>query len=360
MKNPSRKKAAGAQATSKTAPQRRMPDAPAAAVASVPPPPAARLCSAIDRPEALLCQTAQARSGHFSFHSGDAPDALLTAAPSPPDVIEALRILLDVLFPGKFSSLPVSPDTLRIFLLRRLSKAYAILLPQVRLALPYRWTAQSACTEHRPRPLVFDPDAAATDILQRFLGRLADIAGLVTTDVQAAYEGDPAALSYAEVVLAYPGLLAIAAHRLAHELYRLAVPIIPRIMSEWIHTRTGVDIHPGARIGPAFFIDHATGVVIGETAEIGAHVKLYQGVTLGALSFELDPDGNPVKHVKRHPTLGDNVVVYANATILGGEVVIGKDSVVGSNVFLTTSVPPRTVVSNKHPTLAHRSRKPGA
>ncbi len=325
------------------------PDTPAA-------PPQPRLCSAVDRPESVLCDTAQLLASQFSVTGDDAPNALLTAAPSSPDVIEALRILLDILFPGKFSSLPVSADTLRIFLLRRLSKAYAILLPQIRLALPYRWSAQSARTENLPRPAVFDPDSAATDILQRFFARLPAISALVATDITAAYQGDPAALSYAEVILAYPGLLAIAAHRLAHELYTLAVPILPRIMSEWIHTRTGVDIHPGAKIGPAFFIDHATGVVIGETAEIGQNVKIYQGVTLGARSFELDSDGNPVKHVKRHPTIRDHVIIYANATILGGEVVIGAHSVIGSNVYLTTSVPARTVVANNHPTLTHCKR----
>ena len=317
-------------------------------------------CTAANRPEAILCRTAAALAAAFSPAPNDAPDALLTNAPSPPDVTEALRILLDALFPGKVSSLPVTPETLRVFLLRRLSEAYALLLPQVRLALPFRWTAQSARTEHlAPPPGAFDSDAVARDILQRFMARIPAIRELVATDVTAAYEGDPAALSYAEVVLAYPGLLAIAAHRIAHELYALNVPILPRIMSEWIHTQTGTDIHPGAVIGPAFFIDHATGVVIGETAELGAHVKLYQGVTLGARSFELDAEGNPVKHVKRHPTLRNHVIVYANATILGGEVVVGAHSIIGSNVFLTTSVPPRTIVSNNLPTLAHRPRKPG-
>lgn len=317
-------------------------------------------CSAAACPEVLLCHTAHALAGHFSPSPADAPNALLTAAPSPPDVVEALRILLDALFPGKISALPVTSDTLGTFLLRRLADAYARLLPQVRLALPYRWTAQSARTENLPGPTSgFDAEAAAADILQKFFSRLPDIRALVATDVRAAYEGDPAALSFAEVILAYPGLLAIAAHRLAHELYALQVPILPRIMSEWIHTQTGTDIHPGAQIGPAFFIDHATGVVIGETAEIGAHVKLYQGVTLGARSFELAPDGTPVKHVKRHPTIRDHVVVYANATILGGEVVVGARSVIGSNVYLTTSVPADTVVANNHPTLTHRQRKQG-
>ena len=178
--------------------------------------------------------------------------------------------------------------------------------------------------------------------------------------MQAAYDGDPAALTYAEVLLAYPGFLAIAAHRIAHLLYDLRVPVIPRLMSEWVHTQTGADIHPGATIGPSFFIDHATGVVIGETAEIGAHVKIYQGVTLGAKSFELDPaSGLPVKHIKRHPTIRDRVILYANATVLGGDVVVGEDSVIGSNVFLTDSVPPRTLVAAAHPDLVKRPLQPG-
>ena len=204
-----------------------------------------------------------------------------------------------------------------------------------------------------------DPLPEARRLLSSFLSSLPSLRKLLTLDVQAAYDGDPAALTYAEVLLAYPGLLAIAAHRIAHVLYTLRVPIIPRLMSEWVHTQTGADIHPGASIGPSFFIDHATGVVIGETAQIGDSVKIYQGVTLGAKSFELDPSGLPVKHLKRHPTVRDHVILYANATILGGDVVIGHHSVIGSNVFLTDSVPPRTLVAAAHPDLVKRPLQPG-
>ena len=182
------------------------------------------------------------------------------------------------------------------------------------------------------------------------MASLADVKRLVATDVQAAYEGDPAATSPMEVVMAYPGLYAVTVHRLAHELYRLGVPIIPRIMSELAHSRTGIDIHPGATIGERFFIDHGTGVVIGETTVIGRNVKLYQGVTLGAKSFDKDPvTGALVKGVKRHPNVEDNVVIYAGATILGGDTVIGHDSEIGGSVWLIESVPPNSRVYNKPP-----------
>ncbi len=161
----------------------------------------------------------------------------------------------------------------------------------------------------------------------------------------AAYDGDPAATGCEEVILAYPGFRAIFTYRIAHELHLLGVPLIPRIMTEFAHQETGVDIHPGARIGRSFFIDHGTGVVIGETTRIGDHVKLYQGVTLGALSFPKDERGRLIRGTKRHPTVEDGVVVYAGATILGGETVIGSGSVIGGSVWLTTSVPPGTRVT---------------
>jgi serine O-acetyltransferase len=165
----------------------------------------------------------------------------------------------------------------------------------------------------------------------------------------AAYEGDPAARSIMEVVMSYPGLQAIMVQRIAHILYQEQVPLIPRIMTEHAHSQTGIDIHPGAQIGPGFFIDHGTGVVIGETSTIGKHVKLYQGVTLGALSFPKDKDGNPIKGIKRHPNVEDNVTIYAGATILGGETTIGTGSEIGGNVWLTHSVPPHSKVYNQQP-----------
>lgn len=191
-----------------------------------------------------------------------------------------------------------------------------------------------------------------------FLQRIPDLRRLLATDVQAAYDGDPACKSLDEVIFCYPGLEAVTIYRLAHELHRLGVPFIPRMMTEWAHKQTGIDIHPGATIGHHFFIDHGTGVVVGETCEIGNHVKLYQGVTLGALSFPTDPSGNIIRNMKRHPTIEDRVVVYASATILGGKTTIGHDSVIGSSVWLTRSVEPFTTVTLEAPKLRIRGGVP--
>jgi serine O-acetyltransferase len=189
------------------------------------------------------------------------------------------------------------------------------------------------------------------------LGKLPDLRRAIRTDVEAAYQGDPAALSYEEIILAYPCVLAISLQRFAHVLYTLGVPLLPRMITEFAHERTGIDIHPGARIGTHFFIDHGTGVVIGETATIGSHVKLYQGVTLGAKSFETDTKGNPVKGVKRHPDIADNVTIYAHATILGGDTRIGANSVVGGNVWLLDSVPANSIAYFKSDDLVIRPRQ---
>jgi serine O-acetyltransferase len=188
-----------------------------------------------------------------------------------------------------------------------------------------------------------------------FLERIPELRHLLSLDVQAAFDGDPAVSNLDEIIFCYPGLEAITVYRLAHELYELEVPLIPRMMTEWAHSKTGIDIHPGARIGQYFFIDHGTGVVIGQTCEIGDHVKLYQGVTLGALSFPTDSDGNLVRGTKRHPTIEDGVVIYANATVLGGMTIIGHDSVIGSSVWLTRSVDPRTTVVLEKPKLRMRA-----
>lgn len=193
------------------------------------------------------------------------------------------------------------------------------------------------------------PDRDAKEIVDDFVAALPEVRRLVETDVQAAYDGDPAATSRMEVVMAYPGLYAVTIHRLAHVLYKLKVPIIPRVMSELAHSKTGIDIHPGATIGERFFIDHGTGVVIGETTIIGRNVRLYQGVTLGGLSFDKDSNGALVKGLKRHPNIEDNVVIYANATILGGDTTIGHDSEIGGNVWIKESVPPYSRVYNKPP-----------
>ena len=193
------------------------------------------------------------------------------------------------------------------------------------------------------------PGRDAKEIVDDFVAALPEVRRLVETDVQAAYDGDPAATSRMEVVMAYPGLYAVTIHRLAHVLYKLKVPIIPRVMSELAHSKTGIDIHPGATIGEMFFIDHGTGVVIGETTVIGRNVRLYQGVTLGGLSFDKDANGALVKGLKRHPNIEDNVVIYANATILGGNTTIGHDSEIGGNVWIKESVPPNSRVYNKPP-----------
>jgi len=187
-----------------------------------------------------------------------------------------------------------------------------------------------------------------------FLQRLPTVRKLLALDVQAAYDGDPACKSLDEVIFCYPGLEAVTVYRLAHELHKLGVPLIPRMMTEWAHSKTGIDIHPGAEIGQYFFIDHGTGVVIGETSVIGDWVKLYQGVTLGALSFPTDADGNLLRGFKRHPTIEDRVVIYANATVLGGNTVIGHDAVIGSSVWVTQSIEPNTTVTLKKPELRMR------
>lgn len=186
----------------------------------------------------------------------------------------------------------------------------------------------------------------ADDIVVEFISALPQIADCLETDIRAAYEGDPAAVSEEEIMLAYPAFEAISIYRLAHCLHSLKVPMLPRMMTEYAHTITGIDIHPGASIGRYFFIDHGTGVVIGETCTIGEHVKLYQGVTLGAKSFELDDNGNPIKGIKRHPDIGNNVIIYSGATILGGDTVIGDGCVVGGNVWLTHSLEPGSIVYN--------------
>ncbi len=303
----------------------------------------------------ILCETVDALSPLYSDTLEDRPDSLLGDGPEAPVVVEALRVLIDALLPGRQFQTHIRKDELGLFLTRRLSGAWRTLRPCIEKALPYRWMGEAALREQRPDAKE-DLHRVSTDLLERFLKRLPATRSMLIEDIKAAYDGDPAALTYAEVQLAYPGLMAIASHRIAHELYALDIPIIPRMMSEWTHSVTGVDIHPGARIGHGFFIDHATGVVIGETTEIGNRVKIYQGVTLGARSFPLDEHGHPIKHIKRHPTVEDEVVIYANATILGGDTVIGRGSTIGGNVFLMTSVPPHSFVANNHPELRIKSQ----
>ena len=183
-----------------------------------------------------------------------------------------------------------------------------------------------------------------SNILAKLISKLPDIRKILFTDIVAAYRGDPAAKSYDEIILSYPAFIAISAYRIAHELYAMNVPLIPRIITEYAHRLTGIDIHPGATIGGYFFIDHGTGVVIGETSTIGERVKIYQNVTIGAKSFDVEPDGTLVKGIKRHPDIGNDVVIYAGATILGGDTVIGDNCIIGGNVWLTNSVKAGSIV----------------
>ncbi|REJ65938.1 MAG: serine acetyltransferase [Planctomycetota bacterium] len=225
------------------------------------------------------------------------------------------------------------------------------LTKQIARALRHEAGDTSSCEEQA------DYEALAQAKAIAFLNKLPDVRRALALDVQAAFDGDPAVQNVDEVIFCYPGLEAVTIYRLAHELYQLEIPFIPRMLTEWAHSRTGIDIHPGATIGSHFFIDHGTGVVVGQTCHIGNHVKIYQGVTLGALSFELDEEGQLLRGdgVKRHPTIEDRVVIYASATVLGGLTVIGHDSVVGSSVWLTKSVDPHTIVRLEKPRLNMRS-----
>jgi serine O-acetyltransferase len=263
--------------------------------------------------------------------------------PAQESVNAIARECMHLLFPGFFEEsriakkdLPALADTL---------------LPQIGSRLR---TEVEKCLRFARDP---DPAARALAITEAALGRLPELRRAIRTDVEAAYQGDPAALSTEEIILAYPCVLAISLQRFANVLYGLKVPLLPRMITEFAHERTGIDIHPGATIGTHFFIDHGTGVVIGETATIGKHVKLYQGVTLGAKSFETDAKGHPVKGVKRHPDIGDHVTIYAHATILGGDTSIGAHSVVGGNVWLIESVPANSIAYFKSDDLVIRPRQ---
>lgn len=251
-------------------------------------------------------------------------------------MVAVLKELLSVLFPGCLTYEPVDHEDVD-GLASRLKGIADALFDQIKRIESYRVLEQT-------RPADFDCSAQAECVVRHLFEQLPTVRTLLQADILAAYEGDPAAHSNMEIVMSYPGLLAIATHRVAHILYEQDVHLLPRVMSEYAHSRTGIDIHPGASIGKGFFIDHGTGVVIGETCVIGENVRLYQGVTLGALSFRKDEEGHLVKGIKRHPNVEDDVIIYANATILGGDTVIGKGAVIGGNVWLTHSVPPGTKI----------------
>ena len=246
-------------------------------------------------------------------------------------VVEWIQLVRSAMYPHIFTGERYKADLVEMQIVEYLQRAALLMHDMLRMVLP-------------------EGAEKAGEVVTAFFDALPGIAETLETDVQAAYDGDPAARSGEEIMLAYPAFEAISIYRLAHCLYALKMPLLPRMMTEYAHRNTGIDIHPGATIGRYFFIDHGTGVVIGETCVIGEHVKLYQGVTLGAKSFEVDENGNPIKGIKRHPNIGDHVVIYAGATILGGQTHIGENTVIGGNVWLTSSVPAgQTVYNNIQP-----------
>jgi len=268
------------------------------------------------------------------------------------EILEILELLFEVLFPGHTGRRTVTRANIEFVLGDILYEIYTELAGQIERAYQYQCRIKQ-CDD-------CDCRTKAENVTQHLLNRLPIIRELLKGDVRAAFEGDPAAKSYEEIVISYPGIIAIATYRIAHELYLEQVPLIPRIMTECAHAKTGIDIHPGAKIGRNFFIDHGTGVVIGETTVIGDRVKIYQGVTLGAMSFPKDERGRIIKSGKRHPTIEDNVTIYAEATILG-DIVIGKGAVIGGNVWVKQPVPPGVTVSTANPDLVytrHQGKKP--
>ena len=252
--------------------------------------------------------------------------------PSRPGIAVLCEDLLQILFPGFLETEAIESENLENDTSQLLAKIVSSLNKEIKRSIRLLGENESESK---------DPSELASN----FLSELPTIRGLLRTDVEAAYEGDPAAQSFEEIILAYPSLEAIAVQRMAHVLYIYGIPLIPRMMTEWVHSKTGIDIHPGAEIGSHFFIDHGTGVVIGETCVIGSNVKLYHGVTLGARSFQKDDEGNPIKGIKRHPNVGNGVVIYPGATILGGETVIGARSTIGANAFIMNSIDEDSLVA---------------
>jgi serine O-acetyltransferase len=270
--------------------------------------------------------------------------------PNRKDIIQIIQGLRKIIYPGYFEQPALTSDNLEARLTELIAQLGQGLYEQVRCCLRYRQQIPNGDSDSEA---CSDCDKEAERIVGIFFDRLPAVRAILATDVQAAFDGDPAATSTDETIFCYPGLSAITIQRLAHEFYLLGVPLLPRIMTEYAHSRTGIDIHPGADLGESFFIDHGTGVVIGETTTIGRNVKVYQGVTLGALAPAF---GQLLRGQKRHPTIEDNVTIYAGATILGGGTVIGKGSVIGGNVFITKSVPPLNQVVAEPPKLTYRDR----
>ena len=274
--------------------------------------------------------------------------ALLSPLPSVEAVIRIAHDLRSLIWPRLW--LTARPELLSPIAEKCLARIQLQLTEQIAIGLRHAHSAELRLHSTTDAGV----EETAAELSRRLLSKLPDLQSLLQTDVNAAFERDPAAKTHAEIIVCYPGIQAVLVYRLAHALLSLGVPYLPRILTEWAHRETGIDIHPGARIGPRFFIDHGTGVVIGETCIIGSSVTLYQGVTLGAWSFPRDDRGQLIRGTQRHPTLEDHVTVYSNATILGGETVVGAGSQIGSSVTLNRSIPVNTVVTIENPSLQFR------
>lgn len=257
--------------------------------------------------------------------------------PSSEKLNEVVNILREIIFPGFFGHSSLHPDNLKYYIGVNINKVYNLIFQQVLSGLCF------VCNNENKTACQLECTEKAKKITNNFIKRLPAIRHKLSTDVKATFEGDPASKSKGEVIFCYPGIRAITNYRIANELLKLNVPLIPRIISEMAHSETGIDIHPGAEIGDYFTIDHGTGVVIGETCIIGNHVRIFQGVTLGAKSFPLDVNGNPIKGIPRHPIVKDNVIIYSQATILG-RITIGENSVIGGNVWIDHDLPPNSKV----------------
>jgi serine O-acetyltransferase len=289
-----------------------------------------------------LWQTKSGQTGNCFDHIGPVP------IPSHQAIIDIIYQTRQLLFPGYFTQTKLHASNLEYYIGQETTELYERLTEQITMAIRHDCRRTNmACTNCEER---------GHHLALAFIKTLPQLTATLTTDIRATLAGDPATNSSDEVIFSYPGLLATSIFRMAHELFLLRVPIIPRIMTEHAHSLTGIDIHPGATIGPGLFIDHGTGVVIGETTIIGTNVRLYQGVTLGALSLPRDA-GVRLQQIKRHPTIEDEVIIYANAIILGGETVIGRRSIIGGNIWLTESVPPDTRVMLKRPELIFSEKK---
>ncbi|NQU13508.1 MAG: serine acetyltransferase [Desulfobacteraceae bacterium] len=289
---------------------------------------------------ALAVERLMASNRKEAFFDHGAPRPV----PSQGSIIEVIKQAKRIIFPGHVAQIGSDPGSLEHTLGHETEGLLKNLSEQITLAIQYGGLTPDRSVLRRAQ--------TGYEIARRFIGALPELRAVLVTDVRAALEGDPAAKSYDEIIFCYPGLLALTVYRMAHELHEMNVPLLPRMMTEYAHSLTGIDIHPGAKIGKSFFIDHGTGVVVGETTEIGDRVRIYQGVTLGALSIPRDDVGH-FRDKKRHPTIEDDVIIYSNATILGGKTVIGARSVIGGNVWIIESVPPDTKVLLKKPELMY-------